>query len=145
MTYIDPASLRFGGLGHGICDIDTGELMPLRRGNVVGVTVSGIQRGIAGTPGEIKGYFCAGKQGSLLCNSPCGVFGIYSMLPEGVTAATYISSDPSVVSVDTAGNLTGVKLGSATVTATAGSCSAAAACHICGRGASLSNDASVCI
>ena len=86
VTYIDPASLRFGGLGHGICDIDTGELMPLRRGNVVGVTVSGIQRGIAGTPGEIKGYFCAGKQGSLLCNSPCGVFGIYSTLPEGVTA-----------------------------------------------------------
>jgi stage IV sporulation protein B len=84
VTYVDPQSLCFGGLGHGICDVDTGELMPLRRGNVVGVTVSGVRRGVAGTPGEIKGYFLADKQGSLLRNSPCGVFGVYSTLPSSI-------------------------------------------------------------
>lgn len=83
VTYIDPKTLAFGGLGHGICDIDTGELMPLRRGNVVEVTISGINRGMPGTPGELGGYFNAGKLGTLLQNCPCGVFGVYAQLPEG--------------------------------------------------------------
>ncbi len=84
LTYIDPETLVFGGLGHGICDVDTGELMPLRRGNVVSVTVSGVNRGTAGNPGEIKGYFHTDKLGSLRKNSPCGVFGVLSALPAGV-------------------------------------------------------------
>lgn len=84
LTYIDPETLSFGGLGHGICDIDTGELMPLRRGNVVSVTVNGINRGTAGKPGEIKGYFHTDKLGSLRQNSPCGVFGVLSAIPSNV-------------------------------------------------------------
>ena len=91
VTYVDPVGMSFGGLGHGICDVDTGELMPLRRGNVVGVTVSGIRRGVAGTPGEIKGYFQTGKQGTLRCNSPCGVFGVFSALPAGLGAEQAVS------------------------------------------------------
>ncbi len=84
LTYIVPDTLAFGGLGHGICDVDTGELMPVKRGNVVGVTVSGIKRGLAGNPGEIRGYFHPEKQGSLRKNCHCGVFGVLSSLPDGV-------------------------------------------------------------
>ncbi|MBQ7338011.1 MAG: SpoIVB peptidase [Clostridia bacterium] len=84
LTYIDPETLTFGGLGHGICDIDTGELMPVRRGNVVEVTVSGIKRGVAGNPGEIKGYFHTGKIGTLRQNCACGVFGVLSEIPDGI-------------------------------------------------------------
>lgn len=32
VTFIDPTTGAFGGLGHGICDVDTGELMPMQRG-----------------------------------------------------------------------------------------------------------------
>ena len=81
LTYIDPESMTFGGLGHGICDVDTGELMPVRNGSVVQVTVSGIKQGSAGNPGEIKGYFHAEKIGSLRKNCGCGVFGTLASLP----------------------------------------------------------------
>jgi stage IV sporulation protein B len=83
LTYIDPQTMQFGGLGHGICDVDTGELMPLKNGSVVGVTISGIKRGAAGDPGEIKGYFHTDKLGSLRKNCACGVFGALRELPAG--------------------------------------------------------------
>lgn len=81
LTYVIPGSLSFAGLGHGICDGDTGELMPLHRGRVVGVTINGIKRGVSGTPGELRGYFDAAKNGTLLDNTPCGVFGVLNEVP----------------------------------------------------------------
>lgn len=83
VTFIMPRSQAFAGLGHGICDGDTGELIPMQRGVVTNVTVSGIDRGAAGDPGAIKGYFDPGKTGTLVGNTSCGVFGILSALPAG--------------------------------------------------------------
>ncbi len=85
VTYFVPKTHEFAGLGHGICDVDTGELMPLQRGQVTGVTISGVHRGVAGTPGELRGYFDAGRCGTLLGNTACGVYGIYQALPAGVS------------------------------------------------------------
>ncbi len=76
VTFIVPGSNAFAGLGHGICDGDTGELVPMRRGQVTNVTVSGVDKGEVGAPGAIKGYFVPGKTGSLLGNTDCGVFGV---------------------------------------------------------------------
>ena len=81
VTFIIPHTQAFAGLGHGICDGDTGELIPMQRGQVTDVTVSGIEKGIAGDPGAIKGYFNPGKTGTLVGNTACGVFGILSSLP----------------------------------------------------------------
>ena len=81
ITFIDPASGMFGGLGHGICDGDTGKLIPLNRGSVIDVTISGIVRGLPGTPGEVKGYFNSEKLGSVFGNTDCGVFGLFSKIP----------------------------------------------------------------
>lgn len=89
VTYIVPSTREFAGLGHGICDVDTGELMPLHRGNVVDVTISGINKGTAGAPGELRGYFATGKRGTLLGNTACGVFGIYRELPAGLDQTAY--------------------------------------------------------
>ena len=86
VTFILPETKAFAGLGHGICDGDTGELIPMQRGQVTDVTVSGIERGEAGDPGAIKGYFAPGKTGSLLGNTECGVYGVFSELPEEVSA-----------------------------------------------------------
>ncbi len=82
VTYVNPEDMSFGGLGHGVCDADTGELMPLGSGNVFSVTVSGIVRGEGGCPGEIKGYFNAGKTGVLTSNGNTGVYGVFAGLPE---------------------------------------------------------------
>ncbi len=82
VTFVVPGSNAFAGLGHGICDGDTGELIPMQRGQVTDVTVSGVERGAVGAPGAIKGYFTPGKTGTLLGNTDCGVFGIFASLPE---------------------------------------------------------------
>ena len=82
VTFIFPDTGAFAGLGHGICDADTGELVAMRRGMVADVTISSVVRGEAGHPGELKGYFNAGKTGSLLGNSACGVWGVFSEIPK---------------------------------------------------------------
>ena len=82
ITYIDPDTLSFAGLGHGICDVDTGSLMPMNYGTVSGATITGIVPGKVGTPGELKGYFSSDKIGILTGNTPCGVFGTLNKLPE---------------------------------------------------------------
>ena len=81
VTFIDPDTNAFGGLGHGICDGDTGELTPMLRGTVTTVTISGLTRGISGDPGEVRGYFNPEKCGTLLENTQNGVFGILTELP----------------------------------------------------------------
>ena len=85
VTYIIPQTLEFGGLGHGICDADSGKLVSMQRGSVVGVTINGVVKGISGTPGEVRGYFSSGKSGSLLQNTDCGVFGAFAALPQNLT------------------------------------------------------------
>lgn len=81
VTYIDPDTLAFGGLGHGICDSETGALIPMDRGTVLGVTIGGLEKGLPGAPGEVKGYFSRTKCGTLCSNTNCGVFGVLSELP----------------------------------------------------------------
>ena len=82
VTFLIPETGAFAGLGHGICDADTGELIAMKRGSVSDVTISSVVRGAAGAPGELKGYFNPGKVGTLLGNSAAGVWGVYTELPE---------------------------------------------------------------
>lgn len=84
VTYIIPKTGEFAGLGHGICDANTGELLPMERGVVVDVQISGICKGVAGTPGELKGYFTSDKSGVLLENTLCGVYGVMSDIPTSI-------------------------------------------------------------
>ncbi len=84
VTFIVPENYSFAGLGHGICDSQTGKLIPMQRGSVVGVTISGVVRGLAGSPGEVKGYFSSGKVGSLIGNTECGVYGVFASKPESI-------------------------------------------------------------
>ena len=83
VTYIMPGTHEFGGLGHGICDGETGELIRMSRGDVMRVNVYSVKKGIAGAPGELKGHFCTECTGELYTNTDCGVFGHFRVLPEG--------------------------------------------------------------
>ena len=80
VTYVTGEN-AFGGLGHGICDGGNGKLIPLARGSVMGVRISALTRGAAGAPGELKGHFAGGRMGTLLQNTPCGVFGVLTERP----------------------------------------------------------------
>ncbi len=76
MTFIDPENGCFAGLGHGVCDIDTVNLMPLSSGEAVDVVITGVTRGSSGSPGELRGAFSETRpMGILLKNDPTGVYG----------------------------------------------------------------------
>ncbi len=89
VTYIDPESLSFGGLGHAICDTDSGKILPISHGITMNVSVSGIIKGKPGAPGELRGSFASGKTGIVYSNMPSGVFGVFSSLPSGIEAKKY--------------------------------------------------------
>lgn len=91
VTFIDPKTGLFGGLGHGICDADTGKPMPLGRGVLLGVSIGGIKRGASGDPGEIRGSFRQEKLGAVTGNTDCGIFGIYSEIPKSLYGAIPIA------------------------------------------------------
>lgn len=87
VTYIDGSTGEFGGLGHGICDPTTGILMPIKRGTVTGVRISGVKRGEIGEPGELVGTLLPDKLGTLIKNSECGVFGLICSIPDELLGA----------------------------------------------------------
>lgn len=75
VTYIEEDTGRFGGLGHGILKGETSELCELEKGTVTEVTVSGVEKGTKGKPGELKGEFHSEKLGVVTANTEVGVFG----------------------------------------------------------------------
>ncbi len=76
VTFYDPESGTFAALGHGINDVDTGLLMPLRAGSVMPSSVSGVVKGQRGTPGELHGSFELDRDVGVLCaNTAWGIFG----------------------------------------------------------------------
>lgn len=96
ITCYNPENGYFMGLGHGICDIDTGELMPLLRGTVVDVDITEVVPGKPGQPGELKGIFSYEKQGALTGNTSAGVCGILDKKPNGLPSALPVASRTEV-------------------------------------------------
>ncbi|MDP4153625.1 MAG: SpoIVB peptidase [Bacillota bacterium] len=77
LTFFEPKTGIFAGLGHGICDVDTGDIMPMMSGSVVNADISGVIKGQKGAPGELVGTFDESKTyGDLLGNSETGVYGV---------------------------------------------------------------------
>lgn len=77
MTYLD-LNGRFGALGHGISDSDTGEVVQISGGSLYDTEIVGIEKGSVGNPGVMSGVIYYGP-GSLLgeidANSEVGIFG----------------------------------------------------------------------
>ncbi|MBR2284456.1 MAG: SpoIVB peptidase [Ruminococcus sp.] len=79
MTYIDPETGSFAGLGHPVCDSETGELVPLQSGEAVPVELADVKKGEHGIPGELRGTLShTGSYGVLTLNSGAGIFGSLS-------------------------------------------------------------------
>ena len=80
ITYIRKDNLRFGALGHPVCDIDTGTLLPVNEGNIYRCSIMGYKQGKKGNPGELKGLFLRSGRilGTLDENNKFGVYGKFS-------------------------------------------------------------------
>ena len=82
LTFYDPERGTFGGLGHGVCDVDTGRLLPLSSGEAVSVTIGSIVKGRPGEPGELSGSFLSRVPiGTIEQNTELGVFGTMFYAP----------------------------------------------------------------
>ncbi|MBR5524115.1 MAG: SpoIVB peptidase [Clostridia bacterium] len=81
LTFYDPASGVFGGLGHAMCDVDTGGTMPLAEGEIVPARIFGIKKGQSGKPGELRGCFEYGTLGQLQKNGDDGLYGTLAVYP----------------------------------------------------------------
>lgn len=84
LTFYDPESGVFAGLGHGICDMDTNGVMALKSGEPAPITLSGVIKGQANHPGQLQGYFSSDDSlGTLLVNQETGVYGTLFDPPTG--------------------------------------------------------------
>lgn len=76
VTFYEPETDRFGGLGHPVCDTDTGEIVPISSGEAAEVEITGIVKGRTGEPGELQGCFVSDKlSGVISSNNKYGIFG----------------------------------------------------------------------
>ena len=77
LTYIDSDG-NFGALGHGISDIDTGEIFEIHDGILYTANILNVVKGQSGTPGEYVGtidYSTKNRLGTIYKNCERGVFG----------------------------------------------------------------------
>ncbi|HKM33026.1 MAG TPA: SpoIVB peptidase [Oscillospiraceae bacterium] len=82
VTYFDPATSAFGSLGHPVCDVDTGEILPLDTGEVVPVAIGDVIKAQSGVPGELSGSFISESPiGMLMKNTQTGLFGTLNFCP----------------------------------------------------------------
>ena len=81
LTFFVPRYGLFAGLGHAVCDVDTGQIMPLGNGEAVHVSIKGSYKGRSGAPGELCGVFTPDVIGTLLCNTETGVYGSAASMP----------------------------------------------------------------
>lgn len=76
LTFYSPATGIVCGLGHGVCDEDTGDLLELKNGEIVSAEIVSVEKGSSGSPGQLKGRFTYGTIGKIDCNSEKGVYSV---------------------------------------------------------------------
>ncbi len=83
LTFYEPETNTYGALGHIITDSDTNQPIDCHQGRIVLATVSGIQHGRRGQPGEKIGVFIEEDQvlGNIEKNTPFGIYGQLSAYP----------------------------------------------------------------
>lgn len=80
LTFYDENNRVFGALGHGITDLDTGNLLNVDYGKIMNAKIANIEQGEKGNPGEIRGIFYEtdNELGEITKNSSYGIYGLMS-------------------------------------------------------------------
>lgn len=76
LTFYSPSTDIICGLGHGVCDEDTGELLNLKSGEIVSAEIFSVEKGVKGTPGQLKGRLSADTLGRIQLNCNGGVYSL---------------------------------------------------------------------
>ena len=83
LTFYSDDTGFYGALGHGITDTETGNVFCLNKGMLLNADITGVIKGNAGIPGELKGIFLTGDKfnggiGNVLVNNEKGIYGYLS-------------------------------------------------------------------
>lgn len=81
LTFFDPETKVFGGLGHAVCDVDTDEKLPISTGEIVTAEIFDVQKGVAGTAGSLNGAVSDITIGLLSVNAETGIYGMLTQIP----------------------------------------------------------------
>ncbi len=91
LSFYDPDTGRYAALGHAITDGDTGAVLSVSRGQILKAHIVAVQKGLKGTPGELKGSFLREGEvlGDIRRNSILGIYGTMAaaknaLYPDGV-------------------------------------------------------------
>lgn len=105
LTYTDGS--HFAALGHAICDVDTGNIMPIERGIIQNCTITSVKKGDAGSPGAVTGDIDGAELGSITDNTELGIFGELENEPEGepveVASASEVRTGEATILADVDG------------------------------------------
>ena len=82
VTFIDPETHLFGGLGHGVYESDGGSIVNIKDGICCDVILGGLKRGEVGRPGELSGILSKNVTGNIFKNTECGVFGVFENIAD---------------------------------------------------------------
>lgn len=93
VTFYNPQNNAFAGLGHAICDIDTGEIMPMINGEMAEAYVSGFYKSASGSVGELCGVFTGNRKGSLCVNCEAGMYGYSDSIPQNKTVPIALNGE----------------------------------------------------
>lgn len=78
-SFYEPESGMLCALGHGITDVDTGDIINIANGELVTTNIISIIKGEKGKPGEIKGSIETGEKiGDVAKNTSFGIYGTVS-------------------------------------------------------------------
>lgn len=74
LTFYDPEAKVTAGLGHGLCDSDTGKMISVNSGCLVGAEIISVEKSTNGMAGELVGRFSDKRYSAALMNSELGVY-----------------------------------------------------------------------
>ena len=76
LTFCSKENGMFAGLGHGVCDVDTGEIIPCGTGDVVPAAITDINKSTPGVPGDLRGCITDQQSmGEIYTNDNTGIYG----------------------------------------------------------------------
>ena len=111
ITYVNPETNTFGALGHGINDVDTRRLMPVRTGVLMETNITNVRKAVKGSPGELIGETNFNNViGEITHNSRVGLFGSVTptaQLPSermGIALQNNVREGPAIIRAGVNGN-----------------------------------------
>ncbi len=114
LTFYDPTSKKFAGLGHAITDVDTGKLLTVQDGEIVESEILEVVKGEEGEPGELRGSFGQGDEviGHITKNTDYGLYGdaavnmenaVYGALPAAKRSEVKVGRATLLCTLDDSG------------------------------------------